>query len=368
MPSDIIRHSFINGFNGLRGLAAVSVILTHLQIFKWLEDNGIIPNPLVRSLDGTVGVQAFFVLSGFLITHLMHQEAERHGHISIYNFFIRRALRILPLYFFVLLIITALKLLGTEATSWRGILFAGTYLTNFIPKDWYAPILGHTWSLAVEEHFYLIWPFVFILAGKKLPQLIISVVIFSVALQVFLQHATTTSHAFFVERWSFIAGRDIALGCLFATLLSRDSVQTSSRILARRSALGLALLLWLSEVWLPAPQTAITLVRGIGLGLIISWIFLNQHSVVTRCLEWRPLRYLGIISYGLYMYQGLFLSTGPYRAANQTWPPDPHLGLVLLIIVTPLSYHLLEKPLLRLKGRFQKSHKDTGMTTQAIPN
>ena len=92
--------------------------------------------------------------------------------------------------------------------------------------------------------------------------------------------------------------------------------------------------------------------RGVGLMVMIAWVYLNQKSFVARALNIPPLRYIGTISYGLYIYQGFFLATGSYRFPGQTWPPNSVDGFVLLVIVAPLSFHFFEKPFLRLKSRF----------------
>ena len=95
-------------------------------------------------------------------------------------------------------------------------------------------------------------------------------------------------------------------------------------------------------------------VRGIGFTALIGWIALNQQSKITSMLEIPPLSYLGKISYGIYMYQGFFLSTGPHREVHQTWPPDQNIGLILLVLVTPLSYHFFEKPIINFKQKLQR--------------
>ena len=95
--------------------------------------------------------------------------------------------------------------------------------------------------------------------------------------------------------------------------------------------------------------------RTVGIAIAIAWLYFNQVGRLVNLLELRPLKYIGVISYGIYMYQGLFLSTGPYRALDQTWPPSQAIGFVLLLLSAPLSYHYFEKPFLRLKDRFSAS-------------
>jgi peptidoglycan/LPS O-acetylase OafA/YrhL len=92
--------------------------------------------------------------------------------------------------------------------------------------------------------------------------------------------------------------------------------------------------------------------RALGIALMIGSIYLNQRALLVGILELRPLSYLGKISYGIYMWQGFFLATGPSREAGQTWPPNPLVGLAMLCVVAPLSYHFFENPFLRLKQRF----------------
>jgi peptidoglycan/LPS O-acetylase OafA/YrhL len=91
--------------------------------------------------------------------------------------------------------------------------------------------------------------------------------------------------------------------------------------------------------------------QSAGAALLIMWVYVNQSSRVVAILELSLLNYIGIISYGVYMWQGFFLSTGPDRAAGQIWPPAPLIGLAGLCVVAPLSFHFFEKPFLDLKSR-----------------
>jgi len=96
-------------------------------------------------------------------------------------------------------------------------------------------------------------------------------------------------------------------------------------------------------------------IRAAGILLMILWIYLNQASMLVRMLEIRPLRYLGTISYGIYMWQGFFLTTGPRRVAGEMWPPSPATGVALLVIVAPLSYRYFEQPFLDWKKRYTRA-------------
>lgn len=351
----------IKGFDGIRGLAVISVVLTHLGVFTSLTDKHILPASVIPMLSGSTGVQAFFVLSGFLITTLLINEFRTSGSISIKRFIVRRTLRIFPLYFLFAIAITLLHVCGRNVTSWGSLGYLYAYSYNFVPSNLYTSVLGHTWSLAVEEHFYLVWPVVFLLLfGKRRTSLIGLLVSFIAAaplVHVALNRAGAAT-VYFIDRWTFIAGSSIAFGCLVAILIEGDqTAQRIRKIVQRRAFLVVSALLYTNSLYLTSNSWSIqnvgsSYLRLIGISFVIAWIFFNQGSRMVKFLELRPLKYVGVISYGVYMYQGFFLATGPYRDPNQSWPPSPEIGIVLLLVFAPLSYHYFEKPFLRLKSRF----------------
>ena len=98
--------------------------------------------------------------------------------------------------------------------------------------------------------------------------------------------------------------------------------------------------------------------RCFGITIFIGWVASNQASIIVQGLELPPLRYLGKVSYGIYMYQGLFLSTGPYRENGSVWPPPQSTGLLLLLLVTPMSYQFFEKRFINQKKRYYASTKN----------
>src|SRR6516225_5035441 len=146
--------------DGLRGLAILMVLAFHL---------GYLPG-------GSLGVDVFFVLSGFLITTLLVEEWNRRGSISLKTFYLRRALRLLPAFLTLLLLCTLAGLFLSSAQERparrQEVIVAGCYIAN-LPNLHHTPmpILGHTWSLSVEEQFYLLWPLLLVLMlGLKLPR------------------------------------------------------------------------------------------------------------------------------------------------------------------------------------------------------
>ena len=350
----------IKGLDGLRAISVVLVILTHLHVHLAAKNAGWINDGAAPIFSGETGVQIFFVLSGFLITSLLIKEFDSTGTVSLRNFYIRRALRILPLYFLCVGLTFAVDAFVWPVASNPALLFAATFNTSFIPRAWYSSILGHTWSLSVEEHFYIFWPAALLLfyrfaLGRAARHLLIAITI-SLIGAAFAARSDALSNAFFVGRWSVFAGAWIAIGCLAAIIVFGNRYAKLNAFLKTRGGLALACVLFLHSVVvgeLPYPLSH--LLRVTGVAILICWIFYHQNGRLVAALEYGPLAYTGKISYGLYMWQGFFLSTGPTRAPEQLWPPNPLIGLALLWIVAPLSYHLFEKRFLSLSGSFRRS-------------
>ncbi len=351
----------IPGFDGLRALAALAVVLTHLHVYHALVARNILTPEFVNGINGWAGVQLFFSLSGFLITLLLIREHQQKGRISLRNFYLRRLLRIVPLYMLVVILVGVLQVLGAHAAPPEGLWFAVAYMYNFVPREWYSSVLGHTWSLAVEEHFYVLWPLVLVAlypALRKLQGLLVLAVGVSLVFALIATRNEWLASRFFVERWTFVAGAFIASGALLALLLEKPRARQE---LAKPWAAWVALALVFVDVWLPwKDPVGLAYVRSVGFTLIIAWVYLNPVHRMVRGLEWAPLRYLGRVSYGIYMYQGFYLATGPARAAGQSWPPSPWLGLLLLCLTVPVSYHFFELPLMRLKKRWHAESVGTG--------
>jgi peptidoglycan/LPS O-acetylase OafA/YrhL len=351
----------IKGFDGIRGLAALAVVLTHLNVWGILQRSGVMSAALVPLVHGMAAVQAFFVLSGFLITTLLITEHNTTGSIAIGHFFIRRALRIFPLYYALLLVCITLYSLDNRITSPTSLAYASGYVYNFIPKRLYTSFLGHTWSLAVEEHFYLLWPLAFPWLYRR-HQIGMVILLGLITVCLLIHYCLFTSKAYngyFIERWTFTAGYAILAGCTLAWVLQANSPLIAKQWLNASvvAVLGLAFYLAPATVYGLSPVfdgVFSHAMRCVGLVCGIGWLVCRQSSRVVMALEWSPLRYLGTISYGIYMYQGLFLATGPLRKAGHLWPPPQPVGLCLLVLVAPLSYHFFEQPLTQLKHKLQR--------------
>jgi peptidoglycan/LPS O-acetylase OafA/YrhL len=141
----------IPSLDGMRAFSVLLVLVGH----ETSSVLGRLPIGLFRN--GALGVNVFFVISGFLITHLMLGELDATGWLSLKNFYIRRAFRIFPAYYAYLAVVGVLSLAHFYPVDWKSLLGAATYTLDYFPMPlpW---ILAHSWSLCAEEHFYLLWP------------------------------------------------------------------------------------------------------------------------------------------------------------------------------------------------------------------
>jgi len=365
MRTTLEQNRRIAGLDGLRALAVVSVVLTHYGAFANLEKS-----PFLPLFHGVTGVRAFFVLSGFLITRLLLQEHEQNGRISYGDFVARRALRIFPLYFLFLLLASLLFVAGYWKTNPAGLTYAWLYVYNFVPPTLYDPLLAHTWSLAVEEHFYLLWPLALLILvprERALIGFILVTAVASFASFVILKRGIGVS-GFFLERWTVVAAFSLLIGCLASVLAHFQGASAFMRFCRSNAGLLVAATLFAVPALLfiaptleghVLPVYTASAVQSLGIAGVVLWIASRQDSAAVTVLEFMPLRYLGTISYGIYIWQGFFLAVSPLRDPQEAWPPSPALGLVGIAIFAPLSYHYFERRFLAMKARFKGARRSS---------
>lgn len=347
----------ILGLDGIRAYAVITVVILHLQLFiHWYYES----SPLYSLI--WHGVEIFFVLSGFLITHLLVKERKQFGNIDLKKFWVRRALRIFPLFYLFIFSVVLIGFFFNTNTSLKQILISAIYGFNFVPRSEYNIMLGHTWSLAVEEHFYLLWPPVILLMLKKtisLEKILAILILFFIGLELVNNHMIFEAEIgseYFVERWTTSAAVFLLAGCiggiLIHTKIWKYTFETS------RFSILLTILFFSGffvDFWFTGPPIIVRDLRIIGILAGILWVVANQDSLLVRAMEWAPIRYIGQVSYGIYIWQGFYLATGPYRAVGQEWPlSDSWLGVLCLCITVPISYHLYEKIFLNMKKKFQR--------------
>lgn len=359
--------------DGLRAFAIIGVMLVHAGV------------PGARS--GWVGVDLFFVLSGFLITTLLMEEAQRHGKINWPAFMARRALRLMPAYALYALLVTVLMWWapGSVRSSHGGWSPEGltaalwTYTINFAPMGgiWNGQELTiHLWSLAVEQQYYLVWPICVLLCVGRSLRLVATGVACTLAFLAMFVLATPgidENAMLFTRGFSLTLASTaavIAFGCMSQP--GEHRYRTADRWIGVTG--GLALLGLLTAPYLTTwPEDEI---RRFWLPLVVPvfgwWIvrlwYAKSTSIVRRLLQSRPLVYIGKISYGIYLYHeavrvGVWSVAKPMMAA---WPGSVgFVARVLLyfavsVLVAGLSYRFIEQPCLRLSARFRPSRSQIG--------
>ncbi|WP_284643853.1 acyltransferase family protein [Paenibacillus silviterrae] len=335
----------IKGFNGLRAISVLLVIASHGGWFQALS----ITNPVIRGiLSADVGVQIFFVLSGFLITRLLLKEHKEYGNINIRNFFIRRILRIFPLYFLALSVVPIMESQGKIAV--KGCVYEHAYffLYNFTPQGCELNAYSHFWSLAVEEHFYLIWPLIF-LFNKRVAFFLVT--LFAIVASIFgLSLWPDLLSAYNSGRWTYPAAAPIAFGCIAAYLVTSERFcHWVSTRLFRIILLVFSVATFIANVF-GEPR----FIFYLGITCLVLYVYFSQDSHVIKVLEFQPLAYIGQISFGLYVWQGILAGNGSYREYPD-YPLPLGEGIALTFLLAPLSYHFFEKPILRLKKYFESS-------------
>ena len=330
------------GLDGLRGIAVLAVLVFHASI-GW-------------SVNGYVGVDIFFCLSGFLITWLLLEEHSHSGRVDLRAFYVRRVLRLYPALVAAILGVLALGVaVGDPGRVAPGGVAALFYLANWwLYTGHHALLLEHTWTLSLEEHFYFVWPLLLtlIVARSRRWRTVgaLGIVTLLVALLV------PWSESIDAVRGSYLRGMPIVWGCLLALALHARRPGRPARLLASVAALPAIVVLLvvlavphrLPEVWL----TGLRSIPGVLSVVVVSGVILAPRSWTARCLSWSPLTWMGRRSYGLYLYHfvilSVFLHQVPYPASETV---RGLAGMAVSILVAAASYRWLEKPFLQLKDR-----------------
>ncbi len=304
----------------------------------------------------------FFTISGFLITSLLLEEKIKYGKINLKFFFIRRFLRLLPplliFYVFVLL----LMIFNYLPENYLALLVSVFYAYNFISFPHYVGEIAHTWSLGVEEQFYLIWPFFLNKAEKISRGILISLFVLALCIifkYVFSSNITFTfkeylTNNYFINRWFIPACLPIMLGSLASFLLYKFNskvlfILKSSNYYNIFWFLLFAFFYFIQVIFPNLPLIYIDIYQSFSISILLLWIVFNQENLFVALLEFKPLVFLGKISYGIYVYQGVFLKTGPTGTLFfQKYP----LNIILVLIISILSYYFVEKKILKHKSKF----------------
>ena len=351
--------AYLPTLDGWRGFAVLGVILYHGRN-EFLGSNSLL---MRLAAHGYLGVDIFFAISGFLICGLLLREYEETGDISLRRFYIRRCFRILPPYYVSLAAICAAGAFLAVPVNFADVPSCLFFYRNYRPLgiDQYGGFYtAHYWTLAVEEHFYLLWPMLLLAVRPKRA----GKVAFLLAMMVFSWRVIEEHFhllAGVLPPANLLARTDTRMDALLWGCLAAIYFPDIQRLVARIRFSQLwvvpaSIILIAEKIHLPGH----TLLDAILFPVLVVSTVTQPYSVLGRVLEWRPLRWIGTISFSLYLWQELFLpylsgptaelARGGFRHLQQLpWNPLAILGCACL------SRYLIEIPMTRLGHRISAS-------------
>jgi peptidoglycan/LPS O-acetylase OafA/YrhL len=330
----------IPSLDGLRGVSILLVMLGHARGTRgfpsWF--------PSFVTDHASLGVQIFFVISGYLITTLVLDEERKTGTISLKLFYARRTIRIFPPFYLFLLVLTICVWMGILGLPKYNLLFAAAYLMNFVPSGTGSWLTGHLWSLSAEEQFYLVWPATIRFAGKARALMLAAILAVCApwaALALYqVNHDLGT-------RFLGVFSDSIACGCVLAGIMPW---------LRRQKLFWTALSAWAGGfviLMIPMidhrnhPRIHLLVIETV-LNLCICYCIARYtefpKTTGGRFLNNRVLASIGRISYSTYLWQQLFLNASG-TALLQTFP----VNVVATFCCAAISYIIVEKPLAGLR-------------------
>ncbi len=349
-----IRH--FGSLDGLRCLSIVAVVWHHAAAGRFGE--GFFGQ-------GALGVNLFFVISGFLITTLLLRERARAGDISLRGFYLRRTLRIFPLYYLMLAVYVALVALLARGTPEGDAFFGNLPFFATYTSNWFVPMPRHgepvfflfAWSLATEEQFYLAWPSIERSSRRWIPVAIaIALIVVDQLVELGGLDRVLPPGTLGARALGSIA-TPICYGVLLAHLLHDPrGFALVRRMLGGRFAILATLAVTLALIALcPELGRAHESVVELGMALLVGSAVVREDHALAPVLRWAPLEHIGKVSYGIYLIHLLVLAVAR-RALERAGLADAFplvftLGLAGSVAMASASYAWFEGPLLALKDR-----------------
>lgn len=336
------RH--IAALDGLRALAVAAVVVSH----AW---GSAMPG-------GWVGVDVFFVLSGYLITTILLGEHARSGRIQLGRFYLRRALRLLPalgaaIVFAV--VVAALLWPRSAADTDREALAAIAYVANWavVAGSFRSGLLTHTWSLSIEEQFYLLWPILLLILLRAGGRRVALWSTLAIVAAVVAHRLTGVSGAYFRTD---TRADSLLVGCAVALAASEGLLDRIPAWCTRAAAACGAVALAVVAARVAQPTTVLaegfgyTLVAIAAATLVVAAAE-RPCAVLVRALSAPPLVWVGRRSYGVYLYHPVCIAIVSASALGAHGSLTLLAGAPLTLAVAAVSYRYLEQPFLRLKDR-----------------
>lgn len=381
---------YFKNLNGLRFIAATLVILHHVEQYKfWAKLPNIWGNTTIDAL-GHKAVSFFFVLSGFLITYLLLEEDKKTGDVNIKNFYVRRILRIWPLYFLIVLVslfvipnLFDLSVMGVDLYN-SNFLLVTVLLILVLPNlvRMFSPsIVGgnQLWSIGVEEQFYLVWPILARTFMKSMFVFLVAFVSLKLLVTLALEYVINVYDILLVKKalrfWLLLQVEQMGIGAVGAWLLFKNKEAVLKIIYHRFTyyfSIAFMIALFIVHVdhwWVNYAEAAM---------FVIFIMNLSTNPSIKFNMENRLMAVLGNISYGIYMYHTICITVCLYllrglglHEGNQIYFNSLlyALSITTTIVLAYFSYEFFEKKFLVLKERFMvvKSGKAATTVVAAMP-
>lgn len=384
---------YFPGLNGIRFIAAFSVIVHHVEQTKYWAN---LPNVWGKSVFidslGHRGVSLFFTLSGFLITYLLMAEISKTSTVNVYKFYVRRTLRIWPLYYFITLftffvlphLVTLPGISGDLNTDFYIKLFLYLILIPNIARQMYPSVLGsnQAWSVGIEEQFYAYWPLLVRWFKRNLMMFFVVFIVIKIAVQLLLMASIELFPAsdwirylrFANTAWRFLQVEQMAIGAMGAYLLFHG-FQRYLSVIYHPVTMWITFAAILISLFVHASFVGFSIIEAVAYTILILNISTNKQCPVKLNAPW--LQKMGDISYGIYMYHTICLAVGIRLLMNINLPQASWVWFNVVMYTVPaaltlgvswLSYQYLEMPFIKLKERFMvvKSSTHSNASSEAL--
>lgn len=319
--------------------------------------------------DGELGVRWFFLISGYLITWLLLKERDHTGDINLGRFYLRRGLRLMPVYFAYLATLVTLQwmtIYSQRPLEWFGNI---VFLTNFVGCTWPG---AHLWSLAVEQQFYLVWPILLAYLTKRetshkstLMVLLVPLILSPLCRVVSYTQGYQGPLSFIFTSHSFFNYFDsLAIGCMAATVFARNPDRVQEILIKHRVPISifagilvltpyiLSKLFLLGIITVPIGPT----MQALGFAIfMLQSIQFPEGFAGWRLLNHKFIAEIGVLSYSLYIWQQLFCTDPDIFGFPAAWWNGFPFWLAATTIVAMISYYGLEKPLVKLRAKLRKT-------------
>lgn len=342
---------YIPAIDGMRAVAIGIVIISHFGA------DGLVP--------GGFGVTLFFFISGYLITGLLIEEQSAVGQVAISTFYIRRILRLGPALIVMIFIVSIVYVLLIGSVVWSQILAGILYYTNYYGLSGAsAPMpIWPLWSLAVEEHYYLVYPLAFAITWKWPSRFLAGLIALTIA--VLLWRTVLVFHWHVPTDRTYMATDtridSILYGAILAVTLKIRGANAARYFEHWTVVCASGLLLLISFLYRDPSfrETFRYSLQGIAiLPLFYAILFVPTYSIVRTLLEVPAIVWIGRLSYSLYLYHFPVIFFAPKFLPNASTASLVAVELVATLAIASCSYYVVEKPFQRLRNRFRKVGQD----------